>query len=146
MTYTCKKCGEGNLLSDEMKWSPLPSWCKNCFKKYQKEYKETHKVSIRQHRNKNFKYKYGITIEEYEQILEQQNYCCKVCSREFNDKVKPDVDHNHQTKIVRGILCHACNLAIGYLQDDVAVVQKLLDYLEESSAQTPGEENVATVQ
>lgn len=144
MLYTCKKCGNDNLLSDEMKWSPLPSWCKNCFKKYGKEYKEVHSTTVRQNRNKTFKYKYGITIEKYEQMLLEQENKCLACERNFSEQIRPDVDHNHLTKKVRGILCHSCNLALGYLKDNEDIIQRLLDYIKNSKV-VQGEENVATV-
>lgn len=144
MTYTCNKCGRDNLLADEITWSNVwPSMCKKCKAELSAKYRK--EGGINYSRNKSFKYKYGITLEEYEELLIKQNNCCKTCNREFNDKIKPDVDHCHKTKKVRGILCHSCNLALGYLKEDVTVIQNLLDYLEEQTVQKTGEENVATV-
>lgn len=147
--YTCKKCGDDNLLSDEMKWSPLPSWCKRCYENYRSEYMKTYRKTesgIRHSRNKTFKYKYGITIEEYEQMLKKQLNGCAICKREFSDKIKPDVDHHHGLIKVRGILCHRCNLALGYLQEDEDLIWDILEYLKRTTWSKEGEENVATIQ
>lgn len=147
--FTCNKCKRNDILAHEMIWSPLPSWCKECYNQYRSEYMKKYRKTdngMRKSRNKQFKYKYGITIEQYELMLMNQNNQCLICYREFSDKIKPDVDHDHITKKVRGIICHSCNLGIGYLREDLAVVQRLLNYLKSHTAQTEGDENVATIQ
>lgn len=39
------------------------------------------------------------------------------------------MDHNHKTGQVRGLLCDRCNLTIGALEDDAALLQKAIDYV-----------------
>lgn len=78
---------------------------------------------------------YGITLADYEQMLEDQEHLCAICGGEgFVMKVchsiKLVVDHCHQSGAVRGLLCHNCNRALGLLQDDTTALQRALEYLE----------------
>ena len=58
--------------------------------------------------------RYGITLHDYRQMLEKQNGVCALCGDEM---VRPVVDHCHQTKRVRGILCHPCNIKLPVVED-----------------------------
>lgn len=51
---------------------------------------------------------------------------CDVCSISLNDK--PEVDHDHRTNYIRGLLCGACNKALGFMQDNPMLLRRLLDY------------------
>ena len=83
-------------------------------------------------RAKNLKKRYGISIEKYEQMLINQNYRCKICgSTDPGHKKKHfSVDHCHKTGKVRGLLCTSCNLALGYLKDDVIILKSCIDYFQ----------------
>lgn len=65
----------------------------------------------RQHQIRYFlKNKYGITIEQYDELLEKQSGCCAVCKKSAESfKRRLAVDHNHVTGEVRGLLCTYCN-------------------------------------
>jgi len=62
--------------------------------------------------------RYGITPEDYDHLYRQQGGVCAIC------KVVPplgkplQVDHDHETKKVRGLVCHGCNLIIGHAKDN----------------------------
>jgi hypothetical protein len=71
--------------------------------------------------------KYGLTIKQYEAMLEEQGNRCAICHRASDKPLC--VDHNHATGKVRGLLCWHCNIALGKLQDDPEVVRAALDYL-----------------
>ena len=79
---------------------------------------------------------YGITLTEYERLLEKQHHRCAICGGEgfLMDKnrhrIKLVVDHNHSTGEVRGLLCHNCNRALGLLHDDENSLRKALSYLQ----------------
>lgn len=74
------------------------------------------------------KINYGLTDEVYQELLRKQNYSCAVCSRGF-DEVKPCVDHDHITKIVRGLLCNDCNLGLGRFKDSIDILLRAIEYL-----------------
>ena len=72
---------------------------------------------------------YGITLEQRDsQIVEQDNKCA-ACRKPFGEKRKPETDHDHDTEQVRGQLCHSCNKALGFAQDDIEVLLSLVEYL-----------------
>lgn len=73
---------------------------------------------------------YGITTETYREILESQDFACAICAYvpSSGDKAL-HVDHNHKTGNVRGLLCHRCNSALGFLRDSEEVCLSTLKYL-----------------
>jgi hypothetical protein len=73
---------------------------------------------------------YGISLSEYEQMLNEQHDVCKICERPPSTRSLA-VDHCHATGKVRGILCHRCNTALGSVDDNVGILTKLIDYLEQ---------------
>jgi hypothetical protein len=80
--------------------------------------------------------KYNISIEEYNRLLASQGGCCAICGTERNqgkNKISLDVDHDHSTGRVRGILCNRCNSAIGALGDSIDGLQRAIDYLKQTA-------------
>lgn len=81
----------------------------------------------------NLKANFGITLEEYEGMLEKQNGCCAICGRSEPDEAERTkrlcVDHDHDTGKIRALLCHKCNKALGLLQESPALLQKAAEYL-----------------
>lgn len=78
------------------------------------------------------KKKFGISPEQYDELLRKQDSRCAICGAYEGDKSKRKlaVDHNHKTKEVRGLLCTKCNMGIGYLKDDVQILKNAIGYLE----------------
>lgn len=78
--------------------------------------------------------KYGITPEQYDALLATQRGVCAIegCgnSPEHQSGRSLAIDHCHKTGKVRGLLCIACNVAIGYLELDPDYVSRLKKYLE----------------
>jgi len=72
---------------------------------------------------------YGINSKDYDVILAQQNGCCAICKTSDPGKRRFAVDHDHTTRLVRGILCIRCNQGLGLLGDTIEKVQKALNYL-----------------
>jgi hypothetical protein len=68
---------------------------------------------------------YGITPDEYDALFEKQHGACAIC-RSNTDLV---IDHNHQTGVVRGLLCASCNKALGFFIDDPDVALRAASYL-----------------
>lgn len=77
------------------------------------------------------KHKYGISLEDYEAMLEKQGGVCAACGdvETRKDTQHLAVDHDHSTGVVRGILCQKCNTALGLLNDDPQRISALLNYL-----------------
>jgi hypothetical protein len=74
--------------------------------------------------------RFGISIAEYNSILESQKGKCAICGGHQVRKSRYDIDHNHKTGKIRGLLCSNCNRAIGLLRDNVDTILKAARYLE----------------
>lgn len=77
---------------------------------------------------------YGITQAEYDALLKKQNGTCAVCDSTGDNSVKGgqqalSVDHDHKTGEIRGLLCRKHNFAIGQIDDDPKVAERILWYL-----------------
>ncbi len=73
---------------------------------------------------------YGITVEDYNLLYAKQKGCCAGCNRHQSELNKSlGVDHCHTTGIVRGLLCNKCNLAVGYVNDSIQILENLIKYL-----------------
>lgn len=83
---------------------------------------------------------YGITLEEYKELLIAQSGLCAICETPGIDKPEHGarkqgltqrlhVDHDHVTGKVRGLLCGPCNRAIGLLRDDEKIIYAAADYV-----------------
>lgn len=72
---------------------------------------------------------YGIDVPDYERMLEEQNGGCYICGKQPDGKRALDIDHDHQTGKVRGLLCSNHNRALGLLNDDVLLMLKSVEYL-----------------
>lgn len=99
----------------------------NCAEK-QKAYKKANYCSVIQ-REKNLA-RYGITTDDFNRILLQQNNCCEICKIELTATEKTAVDHCHTTGKVRGILCRNCNAGIGMLKESVTALESAIKYLQ----------------
>lgn len=75
---------------------------------------------------------HGLTIEQFNSLLFEQAGKCGICSKIFTQKrpLNPQVDHNHRTGNIRGLLCRRCNMAIGLLQDDPYIINNALKWLK----------------
>lgn len=100
----------------------IDNFCK--FKKSKDGYRPRCK---RCSKNIQIKYKYGISLIEYENLIDKQRGCCGCCGKETEDF---HVDHCHESGKIRGLLCFNCNTAIGKLGDSVEGVEKALNYLK----------------
>lgn len=77
-------------------------------------------------KDQNLRYNYGITFEDYSRMVTLAEGKCQVCLQ----KKRLVVDHCHTTGIVRGLLCHSCNVGIGLLGDNEGGLEKALSYLK----------------
>jgi len=116
-TKVCSKCkremlrsgfytrGDGGLISE----------CKEC-----------HSCQVvHQNRVRRFASVYGITIQDYDRMLEEQRGVCAICKKPEKNR-KLAVDHDHETGRVRGLLCTNCNNTLGWLERNVDAAMKYL--------------------
>lgn len=82
-------------------------------------------------RKSSLKRNYGITPEQWDDLFQSQDGKCASCGDVPPEDAKRrfHVDHDHSTGAVRGILCHSCNVALGYLKEDQERITKLGVYL-----------------
>lgn len=147
---TCNRCKEEKELDCFSKMTKAKDGrqytCKACHKLLEVGRRDYHKNKMRRMRadpeyrineaaNKRdyrLQWAYGITEQEFVEILESQNYCCRICEKhEIDNSKNLSVDHNHDTGKVRGLLCDACNRGLGMLKDSPLILQKALDYLKD---------------
>ncbi|MBP5870856.1 hypothetical protein F3K34_13455 [Streptomyces sp. LBUM 1486] len=77
-----------------------------------------------------------MTAWDYEQLLKRQNSRCAICGTNKPGHTPDrlfDIDHDHVTGKVRGLLCQHCNMGLGQFMDDLDRLRKAIKYLEESS-------------
>jgi hypothetical protein len=88
---------------------------------------------LEQSRRSPLKIKYGITPEQYTAMSAAQEGLCKICKRppSASDprKVRLCVDHDHRNNKIRDLLCHDCNVLLGFAQDSPAILQRAIEYL-----------------
>lgn len=83
-------------------------------------------------RNWRFKRKYGISLDDYNVMLEKQHGVCAICGKlPFGRYKRLCVDHNHDTGVVRGLLCVSCNHLLGDCYEDVNTLRLAILYLKE---------------
>lgn len=81
-------------------------------------------------RRNHLKKMYGITIERYDAMFNEQGGQCAICGRHQSEfSLRLNVDHDHITGEVRGLLCGNCNTALGLLKESTQNVQNMLVYL-----------------
>lgn len=88
-----------------------------------------------QKRNQTLMSRYGISLVKYNELLTQQNNKCAIClgNNEERNCSRLYVDHCHLTGLVRGLLCRQCNLAIGFLDDNLNNISRLEQYLTKAT-------------
>jgi hypothetical protein len=84
--------------------------------------------------------KYGISPEQYPAIVEQQGGGCAICGDQDYGRRSGyalSIDHDHDTGVVRGLLCARCNLAVGYLRNSPELCRRAGEYLDETQEINP---------
>lgn len=112
--------------------------CIDCDKLARQDYRDANEERFRQvSRKKQLKHKYGLSQEDYQSMLEDQSFGCAICETKNPNGATSNsdfmkhfaVDHCHDSGRVRGLLCSACNRALGFLQDSPKILSRALDYL-----------------
>ena len=96
------------------------------------EYRAKNKEEIKKKMADNhLRRKYGLSREDYTALLLAQNGCCAICGSSSPKGPQGTflVDHDHGTNTVRGLLCHPCNVGLGFFQDTPETLTKAAAYL-----------------
>lgn len=96
-------------------------------KEYQKTWKERNPEKRKLYTRNSRIRAYGIEPEVYYKMLEEQGHRCAICGAKSKRRAM-NIDHNHKTGKVRGLLCDGCNLSLGHLERD-EWIEKAKQYL-----------------
>jgi hypothetical protein len=103
----------------------------NYLKYRDREMSKSRERSKKRTRHQNYMYriksKYGMASEDYDYLLVRQDYRCAICHEDGHNLY---VDHSHETGLVRGLLCHQCNIGLGNFKDDPKRLGEALRYLD----------------
>lgn len=137
---TCAQCGEaflalhktGKYCSDYCRWRFYHlTRSEEKLKKRHEAMRKWGQANWLKRRAYMLNYTYGITLEQYDELLKKQNDCCYICQKPETDFGKKlAVDHDHSTGEIFGLLCHICNkIIIGKCRDPV-IFNRASDYLK----------------
>jgi Recombination endonuclease VII len=112
----CSRCHATKLLSEFHRQKSARfgrhSWCKECANRAHLARRRKPNPTAR--RRHNLRAKYGLSAEDVEQMLMRQGGVCAICRK---PPARPCIDHDHRTGIVRGVLCHRCNIFMAAIDD-----------------------------
>jgi hypothetical protein len=103
------------------------SHCIDCLKIY---YKKNRVKQLDYQRVRN----YGMSREEFDQRIKDQDNACEICRLPFVPHKNPCVDHNHTTMAIRGLLCTHCNAGLGHFKESIDIMQAAQEYIKKYSA------------
>jgi hypothetical protein len=140
---TCRDCGESKPLDQFNRKTRArdgrQSYCRPCHRA-RREAWESHHDGRREaaRRRSRLKRTFGITPEDYDAMLAEQAGGCAICGGPpVAGAAFFDVDHDHLTGRVRGLLCRACNLGLGKFRDRPLLLAHAIRYLARSAAVRP---------
>lgn len=129
----CLKCQKyrqtEEFNKDRNRSDGLQVYCRSCQSElsqtiYARDTSVTHKGLLRR--------KYGLTPEQYQEMLDSQNGVCAICETPPTDK-RLAVDHDHDTGAIRGLLCKNCNVKLATVENEAFMTAAKL-YLERSQS------------
>lgn len=146
MTDKCNKCSDLLIVGEN--WTEASKTknhytCSTCRCLYQRKWHSENKgrqnalsrgrysknrVSVlEKQREKYIKNTFGISVNKYDSYFE--NAVCSICGIDSSLVL----DHCHETGKIRGVLCRACNMALGLLGDNINGLRKAVEYLNENN-------------
>ena len=142
-TKTCNGCkNELPLERFSRRLNGYQHLCKPCQSVYQKNYVRRNDPKARALANRKWRLmkEFGITVEQYDAMLAEQNGVCAVCKQpeslihHLTQKPSPlSIDHCHSSGKVRQLLCNRCNTTLGKVADNPDLLEKLAAYLRRHS-------------
>lgn len=120
-TKTCTTCG---------KVKPLRGFHKKNINK--DGYQDKCKACTKQYMLERSLAKLGLSLEEYQTMVEQHSNLCGICYTEELSGAGLCIDHDHSNNKVRGLLCNRCNRGLGLLGDGMESIKAVVAYLEKT--------------
>jgi len=126
--FRCMKCREvkpsTEFCRNKRTATGFHFYCKPCHARQRRESLERRHGGSSRHYH--LVQKYGIGADKVDELIRQQGGLCAVCRR----REAKQVDHNHETGAVRGIVCLLCNAAMGAFHDDSDLIRRAIAYVE----------------
>lgn len=142
-TKRCPRCEKDLPLDTGFHWASKRAlrrdcWCVQCrqearratVRKYRKTWRQANREKCAErYRSQKLRREFGITVADYEALYREQGGVCAICDAVPHGRRMP-VDHDHETKLPRGLLCDCCNRMLGHAGDDADLLRHGADYLE----------------
>jgi len=130
----CRKCREekpaAEFFSGKQNRDGLQSYCKACVYRCNRDWATANRDRVRaKYRKHDLKRTFGITVEQYDEMLRRQKGVCAICQKPCKSGRRLAVDHDHATGRVRALLCSNCNRGIGCFHDDPQMLEAAIRYL-----------------
>lgn len=155
LTKRCPDCGE---TKERNAFSPRAGYCKPCAsarqrvryakdptrqREYAAAYRaqnkdrvraakiEAYKKSPDKYKDKELRWRYGLSLAGLREMMERQGGCCRICGGELQGGRATHIDHCHATGVVRSVLCHNCNTGLGGFRDSPEIMARAIEYVTE---------------
>ncbi len=141
-TKTCRKCQQAkntrNFYKHATSARGLFSICKSCHRAVMRENQARPEGAWARYLRVACR-KYGVSVIQIRTMFDQQNGQCLGCFESFiwgpeskvnGARIRMHIDHCHVSGGVRGLLCVDCNVALGRVKDNEAVLRRLAEYLQ----------------
>ena len=126
----------------------LDTVCKNCKNEAQRlrfQNASPEYLAERKRRSESDSYRntvltrlFRISLDEYNTMVLNQRDKCAICQKDFLDYSRRNVDHDHTTNKVRGLLCRKCNFALGHFKNSIPNMWAAVNYLYNASDKYSG--------
>lgn len=111
-------------------------WCEQNRDKARAIGRKSYKKNANKQWARKLKQVYGLTVEEYNKLLNDQQELCAICKVHQSAEMRRFcVDHSHRTGAIRGLLCRTCNSGLGQFKDSLTSLENALDYLNSKEYQ-----------
>lgn len=130
-TKQCKKCKKFQPVKSyfkDIRGKPVLR-CRECiYKNARKNY------SAEKSRSYKYKRLFGLSLEDFNKLHIEQGGLCAICLQKplthFKGKPMLNLDHDHRTNKIRGLLCKPCNMLLGEAKDKISVLLSAIKYLK----------------
>lgn len=139
---TCQRCGADKPLDDFHRDAKADdgrvAWCKTCRKEYraevyardpqaakdyQREWKRRNPAKVTEYGRR---HRHGVEPEDFERLLAEQEGRCAICG---TDDEMLRIDHCHDRRVIRGLLCDRCNRGVGFFDDNPERLRAAAEYV-----------------